>query len=70
MDGNVCFQFQGQASLFNERSSTERDVLILKIDKHVTRSVLTTAPFEDHNRTVHRKLEFMFGDVASILINK
>ena len=42
----------------------ERDVLILKADERVTRSILTTTPLEDHNRTVHQKLEFMFGDAA------
>ena len=64
MDENMRFQFQGQTSLFSERSSTERDTLILKADERVTRSVLTTAPLEDHNRRAHQKSEFMFEDAA------
>ena len=63
IDGNVRFQFQGQTSLFSERSSSERDVLILKADERVTQSLLTTAPLENHNRVVYRKPDYMFGDV-------
>ena len=40
------------------------DALILKADKHITRSILTTAPLEDHNQTVHQKSEFLFGDTT------
>jgi len=41
-----------------------RDALILMADERVTRSKLTTAPLEDHNRLVYRKPEFMFGDAT------
>jgi len=64
MDGNVCFQFQGQASLFSDRSSLERDALILTADEGDTWSILTTAPLEDHNRVVYRKLIFVFTNAA------
>ena len=60
MDGSMHFQFQGQASLFSDKSSPERDVLLLIADEHVTRSILTTTPIEDHNRIVYRKPDFMF----------
>ena len=36
MDGNSCFQFQGQASLFSDMSTPERDTLILTADEHIT----------------------------------
>ena len=58
------FQLQGQASLFSEKNSSERNALILKADECITRSILTTAPLEDHNRIVHRKPEFMLGDAT------
>ena len=64
MDGNVHFQFQGQTSLFSERSSLERDALILTADKRVTQSTLTSAPLKDHNRVVYQKPDFMFGDAT------
>ena len=64
MDGNVRFQLQGQASLFSDKSSSARDALILKPDQCVTRSILTIAPLEDHNRVVYRKPNFIYGDAA------
>ena len=64
MDGNLRFQFQGQASLFSDRSSPKRDTLLFTADKRVTWSILTTAPIEDHNRVVYQKPNFMFGDAA------
>jgi len=36
MDGNVRFKFQGQTSLFNDRSTPERDALILTADECIT----------------------------------
>jgi len=42
----------------------KRDALLLAADERVTRSILTTAPIEDHNRIVYRKLDFMFGDAT------
>ena len=33
-------------------------------DERVTRSILTTAPLEDHNRVVYRKPDFMFGNTT------
>jgi len=64
MDRNVHFQFQGQASLFSEKSSPKRDVLTLTADEHVTRSILATAPLKDHNHAEYRKPDFMFRDTA------
>ena len=59
------FQFQGEASLFSDRSSPERDALLLVADERVTRSILTTAPLEDHSRVAHRKPDFMFEDATN-----
>ena len=64
MDGNISLQFQGQASLFSERSSLVRDTLIHGGDQHTTRSILTTAPLEDIDRRTYSKPDFMFGDAA------
>jgi len=64
MDGSTHFQFQGQVSLFNDRSSSEREALLLVADERVSKGILTTAPIEDHNRIVYRKSDFMFGDAA------
>ena len=47
LDDNVSLQFQGQASLFSERSSAARDTLIHGVDQRTMRSILTTAPLED-----------------------
>ena len=63
-DGNISLQFQGQASLFSERSSLVRDTLIHGGDQYTTRSILTTAPLEDIDRQVYRRPDFMFGDAA------
>ena len=63
-DGNMSLQFQGQASLFSERSSIVRDTLIHSGDQYTTRSILTTAPLEDIDRQVYRRPDFMFGDAA------
>ena len=64
LDGNVSMQFQGQASLFSERSAPARDALIHVGDQRTMRNVLTTAPLEDSDRRIYRKLSFMFGDAA------
>ena len=58
------FQFQGQALFFSDRSSPERDALFFASNEHVTRSILITAPIEDHNWIVYMKLDFMFRDAA------
>jgi len=64
MDESTHFQFQGQASLCSDRSSPEREALLLAADDCITRSILTTAPIKDHNQIVYRKLDIMFGDAA------
>jgi len=58
------FQFQGQASLFSDKSSPERDALLPTADERVTRNILIIAPIEDHNRIVYKKLNFMLGDTT------
>ena len=64
VDGGVSLQFQGQASLFSERSSLVRDTLIHSGDQYTTRSILTTAPLEDVDRRIYKKPDFMLGDAA------
>ena len=64
LDDNVSLQFQGQASLFSERSAPGRDALIHTGDQRTTRSILTTAPLEYSDRRIYRKSGFMFGDAA------
>ena len=64
MDGNVRFQFQGQASLFSNMSTPERDALILTADERIIQSILTIAPLENHSRVVYRKPDFVFRDAA------
>jgi len=64
LDGNVSLQFQGHASLFSERSTPDRDVLIQVGDQCTMRSILTTASLEDRDRMIYQKPSFMFGDAA------
>ena len=64
LDYNVSLQFQGQASLFSERSAPGQDALIHAGDQHTMRSILTTAPLEDYDRKIYRKPGFMFGDAT------
>ena len=58
------FSVSGSDFLFSERCSQERDALILQAGECVTRSILCTAPLEDHNRVVYRKPDFMIGDAT------
>ena len=55
LDGNVSLQFQGQASLFSERSAPSRDALIHAEDQRTMRSILTTVSLEDSDRRIYRK---------------
>ena len=55
LDGNVSLQFLGQASLFSEKSTPDRDALIQTGDQRTMRSILTTAPLEDRDRKIYRK---------------
>jgi len=64
VNGNISLQFQGQASLFSERSSVVRDTLIHGGDQLTMRSILTTAPLEDIDCRTYKKPDFMFGDAA------
>ena len=64
LNGNVSLPFQGQDLLFSERSAPGRDALIHAGDQRTMRSILTTAPLEDSDRRIYRKLSFMFGDAA------
>ena len=38
--------------------------MLLTADEHVTGSILTIVPIEDHNRVVYRKSDFILGDTA------
>ena len=40
MDGNLRFQFQGQALLFSERSTLKRNTLILGRDERNLRNII------------------------------
>ena len=51
-------------SLFSERRTPDRDVLIHTRDQCTMRSILTTAPLEDRDQKIYRKLDFMFRDAA------
>jgi len=51
--------------LFSDGSTLERDALILTGDQCTLRSILSTAALEGSNRTMFRKLVFMFGDTTS-----
>ena len=64
LDGNISLQFQGQASLFSERSTLGRDALIHTGDQCTMRSILTTAPLEDYDRKIYQKPSFMVEDAA------
>ena len=64
LDGHVSLQFQGQTSLFSERNSPARDVLIHGGDQRTMRSILTTAPLEDSDRRIYQKPGFIFGDAT------
>ena len=55
IDGNIHFQFEGQASLFSEGSTPERNALILGGDEQILRMIMST---------ILRKPDFQFGDVA------
>ena len=62
MEGSAYFQFQGQASLYSDKSTPEQDALILAADQCTLRSILTTTVLENHNREVCQKPDFTFGD--------
>ena len=64
LDENISLQFQGQASLFCERSTLDCDALIHTGDQRTMRSILTTAPLEDRDRKIYRKPDFIFRDTA------
>ena len=64
MDRNIHFQFQGQASLFSEGSTSKRNTLILGRDECTLHIIIFTAVLEGENRMVYQKLEFIFGDAA------
>ena len=64
LDGNVSLQFQGHASLFNERCTPDRNVLIRTGDQRMMKSILNTALLEDRDRKIYRKPNFMFGNAA------
>ena len=61
---STCFQFQGQASLFSDRSMPEQDTLLLAADQRTIRSILTIASLEDYNRVVYRRPDFMLRDAV------
>ena len=62
--GTCASSSKARSRLFSERSTPERDTLILTADERITRSILTTAPLEDYNCVVYRKPNFVFGDAA------
>jgi len=64
MDGNIHFQFQGQASLFGEESTPECNALILVGGERTLCIIMMMAMFEGENRTIFRKPDFLFGDAA------
>ena len=49
MDGNICFQFQGQVSLFSEGSTSARSALILGGDEYTLRIIISTVVLEGEN---------------------
>ena len=64
IDGNIHFQFEGQASLFSEGSTPERNAFISGGDERTLRTIISTAFFEGENWAILRKPNFLFGDVA------
>ena len=64
MDGNICFQFQGQASLFSEGNTPERNTLIVGEDEQTLRIIITTTSLEGEDQTIYQKLDFIFKDAA------
>jgi len=64
MDGNIHFQFQGQASPFSEESTPERNTLILGRDERTLHIIMMTTVFEGKNCIIFRKPDFFFGDAA------
>ena len=59
MDGNIRFQFQGQALLFSEGSTLERNTFILGGDERTLCIIFSTAVLEGKNWTVYQKPEFI-----------
>ena len=64
VDGDLAFQFQGNASLFSRASTPERSALLYPEGSSALRSIMTTALLEDVNQFTHEKPEFIFGDAA------
>ena len=64
IDGNIHFQFEGQASLFSEGSTQECNALISGGYEQTLRSIISTTLFEGENRAILRKPNFLFGDAA------
>ena len=64
MDRSIHFQFEGQASLFSEDSTPERNALILGGGERTLRIIMSTVVFEWENCTILGKPDFLFEDVA------
>ena len=64
MDGNIYFQFQGQASLFSEGRTPEQNALILGGDERTLHIIMTIVVLEGDAHTIFRMLNFIFGDAA------
>ena len=64
IDGNIHFQFVGQASLFSEGSTSERNVLISGGDERTLKTIMSTTFFKGENRAILRKPDFLFEDAA------
>ena len=64
LNGNIHFQFEGQASLFSEESTPNGNALILGGDERTLRIIMSTVVFERENCTILLKPDFLFGDAA------
>jgi len=62
--GTSASNFRGRALLLSEKSTPERNTLILGGDKRTLHIIISTAVLEVENWTVYRKSKFMFRDAA------
>jgi len=63
IDGNIHFQFEGQASLFSEGSTPECNTPISGGDEQILRMIISTTLFKE-NRAILKKPDFLFGDMV------
>ena len=64
-----AFNFRGKRCYFSDKSTLERNTLILGVDEHTLHIIISAATLEGEDRTIYQKSEVIFGD-ADLDINQ